>query len=316
MQIGTEKEFLTQLKLLKSKVTSEEFLASRFQISIQELLDLEPYVEAHYKTISALQTYPFRNTEGLRRETLTSYLQKKGLISVGDASILQGMTKESYLQVLTRMAELHLIRPSQLPEFGVLSKRLSESLHKSFRKFLFNVSEDRTEHLTDYHQVLREELGVDIVPMYCPMSELEGDRKFAAYYDSIFHDVPVGLRRSQWIDCDTPMHHPPDIVSLFTFFKFEAYLKLANKYSVGDSEPFRGLIETHLGLNPGKRFKPEALIILKDTYIQALKRISLLIDLNPAEGTPEYEELDTLGQLIMKYEERFYPLKSSDTSDS
>jgi len=43
-------------------------------------------------------------------------------------------------------------------------------------------------------------------------------------------------------------------------------------------------------------------------YLAALQEVSVLIDLDPFEGSPEGERLDVLGTLVQAYESKHYPI--------
>ncbi len=47
-------------------------------------------------------------------------------------------------------------------------------------------------------------------------------------------------------------------------------------------------------------------------YKAALKRVSTLIDLDPARGTVEGDELEVLGTLVEAYESQHYPIELPD----
>jgi HTH-type transcriptional regulator/antitoxin HigA len=43
-------------------------------------------------------------------------------------------------------------------------------------------------------------------------------------------------------------------------------------------------------------------------YLAALQEVSVLIDLDPFEDSPEGERLDVLGTLVQAYESKHYPI--------
>jgi HTH-type transcriptional regulator / antitoxin HigA len=49
-----------------------------------------------------------------------------------------------------------------------------------------------------------------------------------------------------------------------------------------------------------------------DDYKAALKRTSALVDLDPARGTPEGDELEVLSILVERYEAEHFPMEKPD----
>jgi HTH-type transcriptional regulator/antitoxin HigA len=47
-------------------------------------------------------------------------------------------------------------------------------------------------------------------------------------------------------------------------------------------------------------------------YRAALRRVSALVDLDPAPGTPEGDALDILSTLLAAYEQKHYPIAAPD----
>jgi HTH-type transcriptional regulator / antitoxin HigA len=50
----------------------------------------------------------------------------------------------------------------------------------------------------------------------------------------------------------------------------------------------------------------------KADYKAALKQVSALVDVDPKRGTPQADELEVLGTLLMAYEAQHYPLELPD----
>jgi HTH-type transcriptional regulator/antitoxin HigA len=48
----------------------------------------------------------------------------------------------------------------------------------------------------------------------------------------------------------------------------------------------------------------------EEDYRQALKRVDVIFDAK--EGTPEFEEMDRLSDLIADYEDKYYPIGSAE----
>jgi HTH-type transcriptional regulator/antitoxin HigA len=51
-------------------------------------------------------------------------------------------------------------------------------------------------------------------------------------------------------------------------------------------------------------------------YFAALQEVSVLIDLDPFEDSPEGERLDVLGTLVQSYESKHYPIDPPDPVDA
>lgn len=51
-------------------------------------------------------------------------------------------------------------------------------------------------------------------------------------------------------------------------------------------------------------------------YDEAISRIDTLLDMNPAPGTPEDDELDVLSTLVEAYEHKHYPTLPLDPVDA
>lgn len=54
----------------------------------------------------------------------------------------------------------------------------------------------------------------------------------------------------------------------------------------------------------------------EDDYLAALRKVSVLIDLDPPVDSPEGEQLDVLGTLVQAYEVKHYPIGPPDPIDA
>ncbi|TAL94564.1 MAG: transcriptional regulator [Paraburkholderia sp.] len=50
----------------------------------------------------------------------------------------------------------------------------------------------------------------------------------------------------------------------------------------------------------------------EEDYRAALAKVSVLVDLDPEQGTPEGDELEVLGVLVERYEQERFPLERPD----
>lgn len=54
----------------------------------------------------------------------------------------------------------------------------------------------------------------------------------------------------------------------------------------------------------------------EDDYLAALRKVSVLIDLDPSPDSLEGEQLDVLGTLVQAYEAKHYPIGPPDALTS
>ncbi len=58
------------------------------------------------------------------------------------------------------------------------------------------------------------------------------------------------------------------------------------------------------------------MILTEQEYIDAMREVSLLIDLDPEPNSPEGARLALLGDLVLTYEANHHPMQTQDLSNA
>jgi hypothetical protein len=185
---------------------------------------------------------PFRQDGGLmiHRHDVETFLLQKSLTSWRNAAIYLGMSEDDLRETVDHLSGSDIYNTIEDPHNKQLvRKREAELLFQYFLKLGNRAFSDHSKMCEHLHAAIREELKIEIGPIYCATSLAlnEDTPEFATRFDSL-NGTPVGNRYQLWLDTKKPINLIPDVCSLTTYVSMSPSLDLMR----GD-EPKKALVE-------------------------------------------------------------------------
>lgn len=175
------------------------------------------------------------------RYAFETYLQSAKLVPVKWAAATLGMTDSSLLNVLGEIANRGMNPRGALGDDQLTNedRLVDEVVLRDFRKLFpalqYTYIADHNERCRVYHEVIKDDLDIDVEPLWCITSQAMGEepRWYAHEYDAITLE-PVGLRWQVWLDVGKPINLYPDVCATKTFIE---HRDLLESRLFGDQSP-------------------------------------------------------------------------------
>lgn len=215
----TPEQVKDRLFLLRAEWVQEDLIKELYGIDLNN----EP------KLLKALDFWSnkigrkLRGAGAFNRREIEYFLYEWGVKSMKMAALSIGMTEDSLRRTLAAMDPSYVENwiASPVSENMVRGKNFLKNIRQYFRYYCASNTEDDIEEL---HEDIRTRLGVDVEPVYCPVSMILGEKKFGTVLDAITLE-PIFSHHTVWMYTGKPLYISPDVCSLATYLRYESVLK-------------------------------------------------------------------------------------------
>jgi len=175
------------------------------------------------------------STDGkISRYVFENYLQQRNLVPIKLAAYQLGMEVDSFKEVV---GALEYQGHAEACFSAVSDQLVDEAVIRRFTRFFkgtaHTIFSNHTSLCSALHSSIREELGIDVEPVYCETAQELGEPDFAHEVDAIT-SKPIGIRFQVWLDFGKPGNLRPDACSMYFYSKNR---DLLSKYLLFGREP-------------------------------------------------------------------------------
>lgn len=221
----SEESITRRLKALRQEFVSPGLIESlygleEFGAETELGKRFSAWAERHYRE----DQEPF-DGEKIHRWRLETFFQNKELLPVKWAAVRLGMTEESLEEVVQALEREKLLEPDTIRD-GLIRENAVEGLQKNFESLRRRIFADIQDFCSSLHEAIRDELNVEVTPLYCVTSETlrEEDPLYAQGFDSLT-DEPTSSHYEHWLETGKPNFLRPDTCSTVTLVQFEDLLE-------------------------------------------------------------------------------------------
>ena len=170
----------------------------------------------------------------INRYVFENYLQQRNMLPIKFAAFQLGMEIDSFKEVIGALA----YQGQAEAGFSAVSDQLvDEAVIRRFTQFfkgtVNTIFSDQTSKCSALHSSIKDELEINVKPIYCETAQKLGEPDFA-YQADVITLKPIGIRFQVWLDFGKPKNLRPDACSMNFYSENK---NLLSKYLLFGREP-------------------------------------------------------------------------------
>lgn len=162
------------------------------------------------------------DTETANRIAFEGYLQSQNMMPLAVAADQLAVPRDQFMNLLNRMAQMHLLKPSTEWREGLCGSELPEKLPAMLPSFPRRVFANIPSKIRTFHESLRKDLDLELEMV--TTRPIDSDTDVPAYQRDIITLEPVSLGDSVWLDFKKPISLRPDICAKRTYLRYKEQL--------------------------------------------------------------------------------------------